>query len=181
MSETTAHDPETGDHDRPKWLISLERNQCSRWREIRSGLRSRSPVVRPRHFAAGGGFRWVNVILRESAFRERQGFDRRLSRVRWSRRTLIATSRGLRLVSPIARRGDRRGDRGECAQPIANPGGQAARGIECIRQDPRGVTPWRVATPRRPALWWADRARGRGRQSDRVSSMYLSSIPAPSK
>jgi len=36
MRETTAHDPETGDHDRPKWLISLERNQCSRWREIRT-------------------------------------------------------------------------------------------------------------------------------------------------
>ena len=135
---------------------------------------------------AGVSSGWGRVSMgdRDSgkiAFWERQGFDRQLSRVRWSRRTLIATSRGPRLVSPIARRGDRRGDRGECAQPIANPGGQAARGIECIRQDPRGVTPWRVATPRRPALWWADRARGRGRQSDRLSSMYLSSIPARSK
>jgi hypothetical protein len=36
MSEITAHDPETGDHDRPKWLIGLRRNQCSRWREIRT-------------------------------------------------------------------------------------------------------------------------------------------------
>jgi type IV secretion system protein VirD4 len=38
MPEITAHDPETGDHDRPKWLISLQRNQCSRSREIRTIL-----------------------------------------------------------------------------------------------------------------------------------------------
>ena len=46
---------------------------------------------------------------------------------------------------------------------------------------PREKKSPRVATPRRPALWWADRVRGRGRQSDRLSSMYLSSIPARSK
>ena len=36
MPEIAAHDPETGDHDRPKRPISLQRNQCSRWREIRT-------------------------------------------------------------------------------------------------------------------------------------------------
>lgn len=36
MAEMAAHDPETGDHDRPKWLISLQRNGCSRSSEIRS-------------------------------------------------------------------------------------------------------------------------------------------------
>jgi hypothetical protein len=143
--------------------------------ERSAGLPSeRSPSTRP-GFLAREGILAIRWHLGASANPASSASQLRRAEPEMSR------NGALRLVSPTARRGDRREDRGECARPIANPGRQVARGSEGTPRDPRGVTPWRVATLRRPAVWWADPARGRGHQSDRLSSMYLSSIPARSK